>query len=203
MTTSTLNTLKTRRSMLEIDAWGQAQYGGFWTDKQRRHQYLSRLYEPLFAPYRDQPQRLLELGSAHGGSLTLWAEWFDSVELVGCDIHPNSANGEFIPDMAQPKYSEFLVNYCCDGFTADRAQELGQFDIIIEDAEHSQRQMLQTIELYWPSVRKGGLLVIEDIHSAVSRDVLVAALAGARYSWHDFRSYTGTDDSQCLVVYKD
>ena len=189
--------------MLEIDAWGSAQYGGFWTDKQRRHQYLSRLYEPLFSPYRDQPQRLLELGSAHGGSLTLWAEWFDSVELVGVDIHPNSANGEFIPDMARPKYDAFLVNHCYDGFTADRAQELGQFDIIIEDAEHSQRQMLQTIDLYLPQVKSGGLLVIEDIHSGVSRDVLVAALKGARYSWYDFRSYTHTDDSQCLVVYKD
>ena len=189
--------------MLEIDAWGSAQYGGFWTDKQRRHQYLSRLYEPLFAPYRDQPQRLLELGSAHGGSLTLWAEWFDSVELVGVDIHPNSANGEFIPDMASPKYDAFLVNHCYDGFTAERAQELGQFDIIIEDAEHSQRQMLQTIDMYWPRVKQGGLLIIEDIHSAVSREVLVAALKGARYSWYDFRSYTGTDDSQCLVVYRD
>jgi hypothetical protein len=199
----TTSTLKTRKSMLEIDAWGSAQYAGFWTDKQRRHQYLSRLYEPLFAPYRDQHQRLLELGSAHGGSLTLWAEWFDSVELVGCDIHPNSANGEFIPDRARPKYDSFLVNHCCDGFTKSKAEEFGSFDIIIEDAEHSQRQMLQTIELYLPKVKQGGLLVIEDIHSAVSRDVLVAALAGARYTWHDFRSYTHTDDSQCLVVYKD
>jgi hypothetical protein len=63
--------------------------------------------------------------------------------------------------------------------------------------------MLQTIDMYWPKVKQGGLLIIEDIHSAVSREVLVAALKGARYSWYDFRSYTGTDDSQCLVVYRD
>src|SRR5207302_204933 len=57
--------------------------------------YLSE-YERLFAAYRQRPIRLLEIGIQNGGSLELWAKYFEAAEaIVGCDIDPRCADLRF------------------------------------------------------------------------------------------------------------
>ncbi len=53
--------------------------------------YLAQ-YDRLFAPYRERPIRLLEIGIENGGSLEIWSKFFvDAEKLVGCDINPDCA----------------------------------------------------------------------------------------------------------------
>jgi hypothetical protein len=48
--------------------------------------YLTE-YDRLFAPWRDKPIRLLEIGIQNGGSLEIWSQFFPNAEkIVGCDI---------------------------------------------------------------------------------------------------------------------
>jgi len=47
-------------------------------------------YDRLFAPFRERPVRLLEIGIQNGGSLEHWGKYFRHAEkIVGCDLNPD------------------------------------------------------------------------------------------------------------------
>lgn len=188
-------------NLLELDQLGQSFYSGLWTDKQRRHQYYSRIYADLFAQRQHQPTDLLEIGSAHGGSLLVWADWFTDVRVTGVDCHDNSAQGKFIPNMlAEPRSN--IHNYLADAYSPNFYEKLGDFDIIIEDAAHTESQMRQCLEIYLTRVRPQGLLIIEDINpDLVDIPGLVDLAQGRPTELFDLREHTGTNDSVVLVVY--
>jgi SAM-dependent methyltransferase len=188
-------------NIIEIDQEGQSYWAGLWTDKQRRHQYLSRVYQDLFATYLDRHVDILEIGSAHGGSLLLWARWFASCSVTGVDIHNNLGAAQFIPELLEEKFSN-IHNYHADAYSALFHEKLGSFDIIIEDAAHTEQQMMDTLGIYLPHLRPNGLLTIEDIDpDQVRIDLLQSLCAGRRTEVRDLRAYTGTRDSVVLVVY--
>ena len=58
---------------------------GYRTDKSAS--FLS-VYEALFAPLREHPVALLELGIHHGGSLLMWRDYFAQGRIAGLDLHP-------------------------------------------------------------------------------------------------------------------
>ena len=44
-------------------------------------------YDLLFHPIRNLPIQLLEIGIQNGGSVEIWAQYFDNaIAIVGCDI---------------------------------------------------------------------------------------------------------------------
>src|ERR1700722_18692475 len=49
------------------------------------HDYLDK-YERLFAPFRDAPITVLEIGVFDGGSLRLWEDYFPRATIVGINI---------------------------------------------------------------------------------------------------------------------
>src|SRR5437764_1227510 len=54
------------------------------------------IYDRVFAPYRDQPVALLEIGVQNGGSLELWARYFEAATvIIGCDIDQRCAALQF------------------------------------------------------------------------------------------------------------
>ena len=55
---------------------------GYRTDKQPS--FLA-VYESLFAPLRERPVALLELGIHHGGSLLMWRDYFAQGSIAGLD----------------------------------------------------------------------------------------------------------------------
>jgi len=187
---------------VDLDREGQAYWAGLWTDKQRRHQYYSLVYEDLLAPYRSQAGlELLEIGSAHGGSLCVWARWFDSAKIIGVDCHDNSGARQFIPELLEGAFDN-IHNYLADAYSPLFYEKLGNFDIIIEDAAHTERHMTQTLEIYLPRVRAGGLLVIEDINpDLVNIERLRERCGDRKTEVRDLRALTGTMDSVCLIVY--
>src|SRR5215469_13685137 len=48
-----------------------------------------RHYQPLFAPWRDEPINVIEIGVAHGSSLSVWKNYFSKANIVGVDINPD------------------------------------------------------------------------------------------------------------------
>jgi len=119
--------------------------------------YLSR-YEDLFAPYRDEPISLLEIGVQNGGSVEMWAKYFRKAErIVGVDINPEC--GGLIFD--DPRVQVIIGNA-----TNNEMQNIikGDFNIIIDDGSHYDADIIKGFSVWFQRLRTEGLYVVEDMH---------------------------------------
>jgi len=147
MNSSSLRDLYARHTGKVSDKWGI---------------YLD-FYDRIFAPWRDRPITMVEVGVQNGGSLEIWAKFFpNAVRIVGCDANPKCAALTFDdprislvigPINSPPTYRQLL----------ERAPE---FDIFLDDGSHDSPDIIAAFYNYWPNVKPGGLFVIEDLHCA-------------------------------------
>jgi cephalosporin hydroxylase len=127
-------------------------YQDFWEDR------------PKF-----QPQRILELGVWHGGSIAFWFEYFQPRKHVAVDILP----ARHLPALDQ--YLAGDVRRACISIYWDTDQADGDalrrivtttfhapIDLIIDDASHLYGPTKASFETLFPLLRPGGLYLIED-----------------------------------------
>ncbi|MFM7009923.1 MAG: class I SAM-dependent methyltransferase, partial [Betaproteobacteria bacterium] len=120
-----------------------------------------REYDRLFAPYRDQPISMLEIGVQNGGSLEIWSQYFPNAQkFVGCDINP---------DCAQLRYEDPRIAVIVGDASAPKTQakvleQSASFDLIIEDGSHTSSDIVKAFARYFPALKTGGLFVAEDLH---------------------------------------
>jgi len=128
--------------------------------------YLA-VYDAAFAPYRNQPISLLEIGIQNGGSLEVHARYFANHQLiVGCDIHPLCASLVF------PDYEKIRVvvgDANAHETRAKIASLTAEFDIIIDDGSHKSDDIILSFLHYFPRLKPGGLFVVEDLHASYWR----------------------------------
>ena len=134
-------------------------FSKYETDKSSKFHNYSRQYEELLKPFRTSPITFLELGVYHGGSIKAFREVFkDAVKIVGVDIHQyckqyeNKDKNIYI-EIGDVTDKEFIDNLI---------QQHGPFDIIIDDASHINRNVIQSFELLFPSMNDNGLYIVED-----------------------------------------
>lgn len=147
--------------------------------------YLA-LYEDLFAPLRDQPISLLELGVHSGHSLLLWHEFFPHAQIVGLDMRAAPAN---IPST---RVTYVQGRQEDPGALARAARAGGPFDLIVDDASHIGRLTKASFHaLFTAHLKSGGIYVLEDI------------AASARFpDWPDYRAMKDpVDDGDHLPSY--
>lgn len=120
---------------------------------------IYELYDQYFAPLRDQPIALLELGVAGGESLKTLGSYFTNGTIVGVDIddrdidfsaHPN-VWFEAADQRNAARLSEVCQTHAPDGF-----------DIIIDDASHLGTWSLKAYNALFSFLKPGGLYMIED-----------------------------------------
>lgn len=128
-----------------------ALYGGA-SDKGTRHSYLE-FYDELFAPYRDKPINLLEIGMGGGDCLMAWQHYFLKGTVAGLDLWTGQEIGDIRKVHGDATSSEV--------WEKNFAGEL--FDIIIDDASHKPEDQVATFNLYKQSLKADGVFVIEDI----------------------------------------
>ena len=122
--------------------------------------YLSE-YDRIFAPYRDDPIRLLEIGIQNGGSLEIWTQFFTNAEkFIGCDINS---------DCAKLSYSDSRVSVIVGDANKDATEAAIQticpkFDIVIDDGSHTSGDIVKSFAKYWPHIIDSGIFVAEDLH---------------------------------------
>ena len=121
------------------------------------HHYLP-IYESLFKKYSGKKIKVLEIGVLRGGSLKLWKEYFGAdAQSYGIDIDPTAKQYEadgikiFIGDQGD---KNFMVSV---------AEEVGGFDIVIDDGAHTNFMVMTSLEALYPSTRH--LYIVEDTHA--------------------------------------
>jgi hypothetical protein len=159
----------------------------YGTDKQSTHHYLD-IYDRLFKPFQYRRINLLEVGIAKGGSLRLWEHYFPEAIIYGVDIL----------DEIQYLYGGRVYVHHIDFKDIEIQVKL---DIAIDDGSHLVSDQIEFIKLVWPSMRKGGLLIIEDVFDIdnVKKEFDVLDIP---YEIIDLRKETGSPDSVLLIFRK-
>ena len=185
------------------------QTSDFFTDKSNTHSY-DEIYDIILKPYADKAGHMLEIGVYMGGSLLVWQDYFSKMKITGLDDNP------IVPNSILKKYNSDRIDYQIGNayskkiFNKLMKKNPNGFDIIIDDGTHILDDQLKFIDLYLKTVRKGGLLVIEDVQSTINISKLIKRIHdvldpqfGSNYQIHIYDhsgSTTKRYDDVMLVV---
>jgi len=117
--------------------------------------YLTH-YQDLFAPWKDDPINLIEVGVQTGRSLKLWETYFSQARIVGLDIDPNCAR--FATDR-----TIIEIGSQADPGILHRITTKYPPTIFIDDGSHLAPHIIYTFERAFPSLTPGGLYIVEDL----------------------------------------
>jgi len=123
------------------------------------------IYDRHFSKYRGTDVHILEIGVAHGGSLSMWKHYFGpKAKIYGVDINPNCKQLEeqqieiFIGDQADKRFLRSLI------------YAIPKIDILIDDGGHTMEQQINTFEVLFPHIDKEGIYLCEDLHTSYWRE---------------------------------
>jgi hypothetical protein len=129
------------------------------------HRYPEH-YDRHFGPLRGRRLTLLEIGVGGFGaadlgaeSLRMWKHYFPRAILYGLDIEDKTrfAEGRIVTVRADQTDPVSL---------AALADEVGPFDIVIDDGSHVSADVLASFRTLFDHVRPNGLYVIEDLQTS-------------------------------------
>jgi hypothetical protein len=135
------------------------------TDKWGEHWY-ARHYQTHFAPLRDKPLNILEIGvggyddpNKGGSSLRMWKSFFPRANIFSIDVVDKTA-------LQEPRIKIYQGSQD-DPEVLDRvASDMGRIDIIIDDGSHQNHHVLKTFEILFPLLAENGIYVVEDTQTS-------------------------------------
>jgi hypothetical protein len=130
------------------------------TDKASNKNAFTHIYERLIEPLRNEPIRLLEIGVLRGASLRMWEDYLAEASIIGVDRNPTTA------DCASDRVQIVIAEQADDDAIRGIAEERGPFDVVIDDGSHIPAHQISTLAALWPALTRGGIYIIEDIHSS-------------------------------------
>ncbi len=134
------------------------------TDKFGLHHYTP-VYEALARPLRRRPISLLELGvggyarGLGGESLLMWAAYFSKGRIYGIDIEDKSA-------LSRGRIKVFQCSQTDRPRLSALCDEIGPFDLVIDDGSHVNPHQIESFRILWPYVKDGGWYVVEDVQTS-------------------------------------
>jgi len=146
----------------EIYDNGRALYGQTpetFSDKGSVHTYIDTYFE-ILKNYNHC--KIFEIGVRTGGSIWLWKHLLPDYEIWGIDVDANFyGNRPFADELRQdPKIH---VKFKRNSFNAESYSDIPKdFDLIIDDGDHSAEGICKTLDHAWHHLKNGGTYVIED-----------------------------------------
>lgn len=133
-------------------------FNAYETDKSSkfgdRHNYAP-VYDALFSQLRHSDIKLLEVGVHEGASLDSWHEYFSKATIHGAEILESDFDGRF---KDKPRVKHHYGDATDPLLIAEN-----DFQIIIDDADHSLDTCIRLLRSLWPKLNSGGFYIIEDL----------------------------------------
>jgi len=133
------------------------------TDKIGVHNYHF-LYGTHLGQFRNKEINFLEIGLGCGGhgpgkSLSVWKEFMPKSHQYVM---------EFDVECAEPFRKQVKQLFTGDqgdlNLMKNIGQEVGHFDVVVDDGGHSRRMQVNSLIGLWPFISSGGLYIIEDMY---------------------------------------
>ena len=109
------------------------------------------LYKNKLSAFKDKDIKFLEIGVQDGSSIKYWRDFSPTWKVWGLDTDPNCAGENIVIGSQEDK---------------DILKQFEGFDVVIDDGGHTMKQQIETFNQLFPTLRKGGLYVIEDLHTS-------------------------------------
>ncbi len=138
---------------------------------------LARLIDYLAG--RDAPRVVVEIGSYRGGTLWLWRRLWPAARILAVDdfslapceacanrvAHRNCPHRRIDAALGRWPRGRLVRADSHDARTAARVATWsgGGCDFLHIDGDHSADGVRRDVELYWPLVRPGGVMVLHDV----------------------------------------
>lgn len=151
---------------------------------------------------RDEPRVVVEVGTFKGGTLWLWRRLWPAARLLAVDdfsLDPCEGCATRIAhrDCPRRRIEEALGRWprgrlvVGDSHAADTAAKVATYagggcDFLHIDGDHSAEGVRRDVELYWPLVRVGGVMVLHDVAGDAFPGVveLWSELLADEANWH-------------------
>ncbi len=124
-------------------------YEYYPTDKDTHHNYL-QTYSELFASRQHQDINILEVGTWKGGSMKLFEDYFTHANIIGYDL-------------VAPEVPLSRAKVIIKDFYSINPAELPELTIAIDDGPHDTESQMKFVELVYPRLLAGGMLIVEDV----------------------------------------
>lgn len=122
-------------------------------------EHYFEIYERYLSKFKGQDINYLEIGVQQGGSLDMIKTYFgEKVKTIGIDFDQNC---EAVQDRG---HRIFIGDQSNKDFLKTVVDEIGHFDIIIDDGGHTAGQQITSFNSLFPHLRYGGVYLVEDLH---------------------------------------
>ncbi|TIO77091.1 glycosyltransferase [Mesorhizobium sp.] len=120
-------------------------------------EHCLNMYERLFQPLRRKPLHLLEIGVQNGGSLEVWAKYFEHARTItGVDIDRTAGQLTFDDARVKAIVADATDPAWCDTLAPP-------LDVVIDDGSHQSGDMIKSFLLLFPKLAPDGIYVVEDM----------------------------------------
>lgn len=134
-------------------------------DKWAGHFYTPH-YQNHFKKFRFKAINFLEIGvggyadpNAGGNSLRMWKKFFPFGKIYSMDIYDKTPQEESrIKIFRGSQVDLAFLNSVCN--------QVGQFDVIVDDGSHINEHVITSFEFLFPHLKEGGIYVIEDTQTS-------------------------------------
>lgn len=117
---------------------------------------FDKVYRDMFSRFIGKPINFLEIGIAGGESLLMFEEMLPEAKIYGFDILPEPqvlTDSSIITRVIDQNDSQAIMDF---------ADNIGCFDIIIDDGSHFTKETENCFAILWDYVKDGGYYIIED-----------------------------------------
>ena len=141
------------------------------------------VYSLLFSHFSDKEINFAEIGIENGASLLMWRECFPNANIYGFEFHEHKIDLSKSLHIKNVQYDTIDVsNENSIKSTFEKTNVL--FDVILDDSLHENDSHNLKIANLHKHIKKGGILIIEDIDR--SEDISTFKINNEDWSYYTF-----------------
>lgn len=208
---------------MSIDMTLKEIFDKHWCDKSDKHKYHT-VYEKYFAPVREDPINILEIGVYKGSSTASLVEYFPNATVYGIDIFERYAEKD-VPILKHERVKHIKGDSTSKGIRTKIKNRWGsdiKFDFIIDDGLHTPEANAKTLNNIFSYLSDNGVYFVEDVwpinimtseemkhpwvitkselYNEEQYNVFLESLNDKKVKHYDLRKRTKNPDSYLIIV---